>query len=150
MGLRCSHDAFYGGYGDFNRFRQAVCRTIDGSYPPHYKYGEDGKVLTKSGSKLPLFDETKDVNRFYIPSDLSRELYPGLWEFLTHKDDKGSIKPSMCKKVANDLETLVLPNIEKYEIILYSDREVSCKNMLIKFIKGCREAHKEKRSLLFR
>lgn len=115
MGLRCSHDAFKDGYSDFNRLRQAVCRTLDGSYPPHYKYDEDGKILKSSG--LVLFDEEKDINNFYLP---------------------------------NELETLVLPNIEKYDIIICDDINWSCKNMLIKFIKGCREAHKEKRSLLFR
>lgn len=148
MGLICSYDAFKGGYGDFNRLRQAVCRTLDGSYPPHYKYGEDGKILKSSG--LVLFDETKDINKFYLPIEISKELYPGLWEFLTHEDYKGSIKPAMCKKVANELETLVLPNIEKHDIIIYNDINWSCKDMLIKFIKECREAHKEKRSLLFR
>ncbi len=40
MGLRCSHDAFKGGYSDFNRLRQAVCKTLDGDHPPHYKYGQ--------------------------------------------------------------------------------------------------------------
>ena len=148
MGLICSHNAFKGGYSDFNRLRQAVCRTLDGSYPPHYKYQEDGQILKKFG--VVMFDETKDINRFYLPDKISKDLYPGLWEFLTHVDYKGSISPSMCKKVANDLEKLALPTIEKYDILISDEIKWSCKNMLSNFINGCREAHKQRRSLLFR
>lgn len=146
MGLACSHGAFEGSYGDFLRLRKAVCKTLGGSYPPHYKEGTEIE-----SNMLPDIDETMDEHMFYLPDEITKEKYPGLWEFLTHSDYNGSIKPSMCKKVAHDLESIVLPQIEEYDPILHRCVEKwTCVYMLTNFIAGCRQAHKERRSLLFR
>lgn len=36
------------------------------------QYDEDGKILKSSG--LVLFDEEKDINNFYLPNEISKEL----------------------------------------------------------------------------
>lgn len=144
MGLQCSHGAFKGSYGDFLRLRRAVCKTLGGSYPPHYKEETQSNIV-------PDLDDTMHQGMFYLPDEINEEKHPGLWEFLTHSDYNGSIKPSMCLKVANDLESLVLPQIEEHDPLLHRGVEKwTCVYMLTNFIAGCRQAHKERKCLLFR
>ncbi|MBP2303440.1 hypothetical protein [Azospirillum picis] len=42
---------------------------------------------------------------------MSADTHPGLYEFFTHSDCDGAIGLNMCRKVADELETL-LPDIE--------------------------------------
>lgn len=93
MGLDCSHDAWHGPYSAFNRLRQAVCKAIGGSFPPHA-------------------DKSLDDNYWYSGEGYRAETHPGLYEFLSHSDCDGKITPKMCAKVANELEAL-LPKMTK-------------------------------------
>ena len=113
MGLDCSHDAFSGGYGRFNRFRQLVCSAAGGKFPPHD-------------------DPQLDNGLIYYSDDFTGTSHPGFHEFMSHSDCEGDISPEMCAMVANDLEEL-LPKIKEID-------ENGFK-WTSQFIKGCREAH---------
>lgn len=149
MGLNCSHGAFDGAYSAFNRFRQVVCRSIEGTYPPHYKKDEKGNFLIDDG--YYVVDDNIRPDRFFVPDIFSAEKTPGIWEFLTHSDCDGSITPTMCKKVADELEKYVLPNINKYENESFGhiERAGGHEQVLINFIEGCRLAHKKRQCLRF-
>lgn len=97
MGLDCSHDAFHGAYSAFNRFRQAVCYVIGGSYPPH----------DKTNRFLWTPEVEPDPDAWYWGHGYSHETHPGLGIFLNHSDCDGEISPEDCLKVAKDLEPLV-------------------------------------------
>lgn len=133
MGLRCSHDAFYGAYSAFNRLRQAVCHAADGSYPPHWKYTETGELI-KEGSGLARKEGLDEAN-WYIGDDYLPDENPGLFEFLRHSDCDGEISPEMCEKVANELEAL-LPKLEAMNWTAYGH----IAEVLKRFIAGCRAA----------
>lgn len=99
MGLDCSHDAFHGAYSAFNRFRQAVCQALGGSFPPH----------TTSLAHLEV--EKPDDGSWYVPDEVTRETHPGLWAFLEHSDCDGIIAPEICKALADEMEAL-LPRLD--------------------------------------
>lgn len=147
MGLDTTHDAFHGAYSAFNRLRQEVARAVGGSYPPHYLRSYDGKLAEDKNERL-ILDDRLDPNRFYTPDDVTRKSHPGLWEFLSHSDCDGEIAPDMCAKVADDLEPLLdkMPEVGGGHIAARGGfREV-----LRKFVAGCRAAHAEGVPLLFR
>ena len=149
MGLNCTHNAFDGAYSAFNRFRQAVCFIIGGSYPPHYLYQPDGQLTEVDGHIV--YQKELDENRFYWGEGRTPKENPGLWEFLTHSDCDGSISPSMCKKVANELEELVPAMRElNWEAHGHLERNGGYAATLEQFIAGCRAAHKARQSLKFR
>jgi hypothetical protein len=140
MGLDTSHDAFHGAYSAFNRLRQEVASAIGGSYPPHYLRAYDGKIAEGKNGSL-IVDYTLDPERFYTPDEVTQESHPGLWEFLTHSDCDGAIAPDMCAKVADDLEPLLdkMPEGGAGHI----GARGGFREVLRKFIAGCRAAHAE-------
>lgn len=140
MGLDISHDAFHGAYSAFNSLRQEVAHAVGGSYGPHWLRAYSGE-LARDKDGYPITDLSLDRNTFYIPDEITREEYPGLWEFLLHSDCDGEISPEMCVKVANDLEPLLpmMPEGGSGHIAARGGyREV-----LRKFIAGCRAAAAE-------
>lgn len=150
MGLDCSHDAFHGAYSAFNRLRQEISRSIGGSYPPHWKYRDDGSLL-EDGNGLVVYDKDLDENQFYYADEFNPNEYPGLHEFLTHSDCDGEISPEMCIKVADDLEK-ILPKVEALNSA--SGGHIAARGgyaeVIRKFIAGCRKAAAEDQPLEFR
>lgn len=152
MGLNCSHGAFDGAYSAFNRFRQAVCHITgpEGSYGAHYEYSMTGEPLyTKDGQIA--YREGYEPDRWYVPDHMTQEAWPGLWEFLLHSDCDGSISPSMCKKVANDLEKLI-PKMKELQWVAggHIERAGGFVAVMENFIAGCRLAAESRQSLKFR
>ena len=126
MGLDCSHDAFSGSYGAFNRLRQIVAAATGGSFPPHKDRTLDDRLIYFSGE-----GESQDD-------------HPGLYEFLVHSDCDGDISPAMCIKVANELEAL-MPKVRELEASSrfaagHILRDGGYARVLEKFIAGCRLA----------
>lgn len=136
MGLDCSHDAFSGAYSAFNRFRQAVCKAMGGSFPPHETdRHEDGDVL--------------EPDKWYWGTGFNEETHPGLFVFLAHSDCDGEISPEDCTKVANDLETL-LPKVEALGSGGgHIERDGGYGAVCRRFIAGCREAAKDNEPIVF-
>ncbi|MBW1739413.1 MAG: hypothetical protein JRJ69_18305 [Deltaproteobacteria bacterium] len=131
MGLDCSHNAFSGAYSAFNRFRQAVAKAANGSFPPH-----DPK-------------NNLDDRYWYFGEGYSKDTHPGLYIFLSHSDCDGEISPEDCKKVADELEEL-LPKLDamgkgKGHIFLVGGYGNVCR----KFIAGCRLAAEKNEPLEF-
>lgn len=146
MGLDCTFDAFHGAYSAFNSLRQEVCRATGGSYPPHWKRGEDGELLRDPEGYL-VYDREFDENSWYWGDGYSQDSHPGLWEFLTHSDCDGEISPAMCVTVADELEAILdrIPEGGNGHIAARGGyREV-----LRKFIQGCRAAHAAGKPLEF-
>ena len=149
MGLDCSHDAFHGAYGAFNRLRQFVCAAAGGSFPPHWKKDAAGELVLKG--TLPQYDENLDQQRFYIfDDDFKSEEWPGLWEFLRHSDCDGDISPETCVKVADDLERLMPKMLELgWESHGHIKAYGGFIEVVRKFIAGCRSAAEANEPLLF-
>lgn len=61
----------------------------------------------------------------------SRNVSPGIAEFLEHDDDRGKIAPTMAFKVAEEL-TALMPDF---------DLDQSMGDYLRDFVAGCRRAH---------
>jgi hypothetical protein len=146
MGLDCSHNAFHGAYSAFNRFRQAVCFALGGSFPPHWKHNPDFSI-TKGPNDEFTYDRTLDEGVIYFGRYLDED--SGLAIFLKHSDCDGEISPEDCTKVADELESL-LPEIEKYGM---GGGHISARggyaDVARKFIGGCREAAKSNEPLIF-
>lgn len=130
MGLDTSHGAFSGAYSAFNRFRGAVAKAAGGSFPPH-----DDKSL--------------DPELIYWPANFE-VTHPGLAEFLKHSDCDGSINPSVCKKIANEMEVLLPKLAEMGSGGGHIDRDGGYEQVAKTFIAGCRAASAAKQKLLFR
>lgn len=149
MGLDCSHGAFNGAYGAFNRMRQFVCASIGGSYPPHFVYGPNGILEQDERGRLKIRGDL-DENMFYC-NEHRRNDCPGLYTFLDHSDCEGEISPEMCVLVANELEEL-LPNMEKMN--WKSSGHISNYGGFVptvkRFIAGCRLAASQNEPLEFR
>lgn len=143
MGLDTTHDAFHGAYSAFNRFRQEVARAIGGSFPPHWKYGDDGELLRDSDG-MAVYDKEKNGDFFYWGDGYGAETHPGLFEFFKHSDCDGEISPEMCTKIADDLEG-VLPKVET--LGSKSGGHIAASGgyveVMRKFIAGCRAAADE-------
>lgn len=139
MGLDCSHDAFHGAYGSFNRFRQAVCYVIGGSYPPHNK---DNLLLWNS-------DIPPDENQWYWGYGYSVDTHPGLHLFLCHSDCDGEISPEDCIKVAQELEILI-PRLKDLGMGHgHIESQGGYAAVCQKFVDGCKEAAKLGEPLVF-
>jgi hypothetical protein len=143
MGLYCTHGAFRGSYGSFNRLRQFILESIGGLWTPNCVYG---------GSKY-YGEEELDPELWYTDPDVF-DIKPkkGLIEFFNHSDCGGEIKPEMCKILADELEE-ILPFAEKYAEkveakgqILFDGGYVA---VIKKFIDGCRLAYKNNEPLEF-
>jgi hypothetical protein len=147
MGLDCSHDAFHGAYSAFNSFRQAVAFAIGGSYPPHYKRDDKGSYLRDEADRL-IRNTDLDEDFVYTGDGYTKEKFPGLFEFLEHSDCDGCISPQMCKVVADDLEPLLDKMPE--EAFGHIARDGGYRQVLQRFIDGCRAAHSENEPLYFK
>lgn len=134
MGLDVSHDAFHGAYSAFNRFRQAICKAMGGSFPPHETENH------VDGDKL-------EPGMWYWGNDYGPETHPGLNVLLSHSDCDGEIAPDDCVKVADELEAL-LPKITGD-----GGGHISAQGGFLevtrKFIEGCRLAAAENEALVF-
>lgn len=139
MGLDCSHGAFRGAYSAFNRFRQAICYVIGGSWPPHDKHNN----LLWSQDKQP------DEDSWYVGKGYSQETHPGLFIFLSHSDCDGEISPEDCLKVANDLERLIPRLAELGADWGHIAREGGFAEVCQKFVDGCRKAAEAGEPLIF-
>ena len=100
MGLDCSHDAFHGAYSAFNRFRKAVARAMNGSFPPH------DPPVHPDGTRM-------EDDSWYWGDGYTAETHPGIALFLSHEDCDGILTPEECLLVARDLEGL-LPMLDTY------------------------------------
>jgi hypothetical protein len=121
MGLDVSHGAFHGAYSAFNRFRQAVAQAMGGSFPPHS-------------------NPDMETESWYWGDGYSVGTHPGLAEFMRHSDCDGDISPTMCAKVADDLEAL-LPAIDGMGSGGgHIERNGGYGEVARRFIAGCREA----------
>ena len=151
MGLDCSHDAFHGAYSAFNRLRQAVCKAIGGSYPPHWIYSPKGEILYFF-SGMPATREDLDPDLFYWDDegDYNPDSHPGLFEFLRHSDCDGEISPTMADKVAGDLEE-ILPRVKDlgWESAGHIKARGGFVEVLRKFIDGCRRASQSEEPIIF-
>lgn len=134
MGLDTTHDAFYGAYSAFNRFRKFICEAIGGSFTPHE-------------------DKTLKDGYWYWGERFNEETYEGLYEFFTHSDCDGEISPEMCKVIADELEE-ILPQVEKLakQIFAYGHilRDGGYVEVTKRFINGCRLAYTMNEPLEFR
>lgn len=141
MGLCCTHDAFDGSYGSFNRLRQAVCHATGGSFPPDWVFMSDGEPKRGPDGR-ELLNAAFSADRFHCGDGYTPEKYPGLFAFLDHSDCDGEISPDMCAKVADDLESL----LPKVEALGWTSREWltqydgSFVRAVRQFIAGCRAA----------
>ena len=130
MGLRCSHDAFYGSYSAFDRLRRAVCEAIGGSWPPHE-------------------DPDLDPEKWYHPNDFNRQKNAGIIFFLNHSDVYGKFTPFECKLVSRDLHKILDTVSEKYgggHLAAVGGVRAAIE----KFIAGCDRAAMNNEDLLFR
>lgn len=166
MGLKCSHQAFRGTYGEFHRFRQVVANAAGGSMPPHYKSKGKGIFDFNDEGQL-IIDDTLEDHEVYLPEDIRQdEKNIGLFVFLLHSDYEGEISPDMCFLIANSLIKLlpvikatnypfipkkkipdltikgVVHNIQQWHNESYSD-------IAEKFIRGCQRAADANEPLLF-
>lgn len=130
MGLNTSHDAFYGAYSAFNRFRQAVAEAIGGSYPPHT-------------------DEALDGTLWYWGEGFNGSTNPGLREFFVHSDYNGEIDPQTCAILAEELEAL----LPKLDAMGDGGGHIAARGgfggVTRRFIAGCREAAAASEPLTF-
>lgn len=80
----------------------------------------------------------------------SQTTHPGLFEFLKHSDCDGEISPSMCLRVASDLEEL-LPQVQALGSVAAGHilNRGGYVEVLRKFIAGCREAAAAGEPLIF-
>jgi hypothetical protein len=140
MGLDTTHGAFHGAYSAFNRLRQAVCRAAGGSFPPH--------DLPDDFPPHRLECETTKRDWFYLPDEVTREAWPGLYAFLSHEDCDGVLTPLQCAQVAGDLEKL-LPALEGFPPAggHLSDGYAAVTR---RFVEGCRLAASRGETLEFR
>jgi hypothetical protein len=140
MGLDCSHDAFHGAYSAFNRLRQEVCKAAGGRFP---YYSEEDKIYLRDVQKVEHISD----GRWYVPDEVSREAWPGLYIFLEHQDCEGVISPADCKLVADDL-TKLLPLISA-EGHGHLARDGGARAVVQQFIDGCLKAHDANEELIF-
>ena len=127
MGLNCSHGAFDGAYSRFYRFRIAVVEATGGTWP---------SISEPEGSW------------WYFGEGYTDETHPGLYAFLCHSDCEGSIKPKLCRKIADEMEAL-LPKIDARPDNRPGDRATDYGEMARTFIAGCRLAANEGKKLRF-
>lgn len=142
MGLDISHNAFHGAYTAFNRFRNAICKVLGGTYPPHPKDAVDD-----GGNPL-------DPSRWYWDGDkYSQSTHPGLYLLLCHSDCDGEIKPNDCKLIARELKRFVRPGFEDPSLVGMADGHLAYQGgylaVLDKFIKGCEDAATVNEPLIF-
>ena len=98
MGLDCSHDAFYGAYGAFNRLRKMVAAGCGGSFPPH-----DPEFRLDEGAE-------PEAGHWYFDDDVvPAEHVEGCMLFLAHSDCDGILTPDECVKVAAFLRWVAEP-----------------------------------------
>lgn len=130
MGLGVSHDAFSGGYGAFNRFRQTVAKVMGGSFPPHE-------------------DKSLDSEHWYVGDGVSEAAFPGLWALMTHSDCDGEIGPETCACLAGELQRL-LPSIDNFGAGSgHIQRNGGFGEVARQFITGCNAAHADNEPLVF-
>lgn len=129
MGLDCSHGAFSGAYGSFNRLRQEVCRAMGGSYPPHK-------------------NTDLDFLSWYWGDGYREDTHPGLGIFLSHSDCDGEISAKDCLLVARDLE-VIAEKMPDYGGGGHLERDGGYRAVARKFAEGCRLAHGANESLEF-
>lgn len=130
MGLDTTHGAFHGAYSAFNRFRQAVCKAMGGSFPPH------------DNPKL-------DAESWYVGEGYSEKSHPGLFEFLAHSDCDGYITPGKCRKIAEEM-ALLLPALDAMgDGGGHIARDGGFGRVARTFIAGCELAAKEGKRLGF-
>lgn len=131
MGLDCTHDAFSGAYSAFDAFRNAVCSSAGGSWPPH---------------EIPGLSE----ENWYIGEGYSRETHPGLFLLLDHSDCDGEISPEDCALVAKDLSRL-LPKLDAMgEGGGHIARDGGYGQVARRFVRGCVSASEAGEALEFR
>ena len=132
MGLDTTHGAFHGAYSSFNRFRQAVTRTMCGSWPPHN-------------------DLSLDPERWYFDDErMNRESHPGLFVLMEHSDCDGEISPGDCFLVANDLDALA-DDMEREGLgVGHTRRDGGYAEVARQFARGCRAAARASEPLEFR
>ena len=135
MGFWCSHNAWTGGgYILFNNFRKCVSALCGGSFPPH----------TEERFKQDIW---------YWNEKYSKKTHPGLYEFFSQSDGGGNIAPSICEKLAVEMEELleelgrngVVPGREDIFFSPMVLEKGGIETMMKKFIKGCRKAAKTKK-----
>ena len=143
MGLDVSHGAFSGAYSAFNRFRQAVCFVLGGSFPRHFERNEDFTFTTDPPTKRSDLDE----GIVYFGRDLDED--SGLAIFLGHSDCDGEISPDDCVRVADEIEPL-LPQLAKLGAggghISFAGGYAEVAR---KFVEGCRLAASNNEPLTF-
>lgn len=148
MGLNTTHNAWYGPYSAFNRFRQCICEAMGGesSFGPHWIYGPGGSIGEFPAPKKPGLLDT----HFYVDDAYPESQYPGLWELLRHSDCDGEISPEMCVHVADELEVL-LPKIEALGWV--AGGSIAARGGFVEvtrqFIAGCRAAAAAGEPLVF-
>ncbi len=131
MGLDISYGAFNGSYLGFDRFRDALCRAMGGSWPPHD-------------------DSSLDDEFWYWGDDYGEDTHPGLQALLSHSDCDGIIPPKLCAALADEL-TALLPALASQGIGAGHIQAVGGYEAVAKrFIAGCRKAAKSKKGLAFR
>ncbi len=140
VGLDCSHDAFHGAYSAFNRLRQEVCKAAGGRFP--YFSDADTAYLREVLTAEPI-----ESGRWYVPDEVTREAWPGLYLFLEHSDCDGVISSQNCKVVAEDL-TKLLPLVST-EGHGHLARKNGARDVLQQFIEGCLKAHAANQELVF-
>lgn len=132
MGLDVSHDAFSGSYSAFNRFRQIIAKAWGGSYPPH----DDPKL---------------DGDMVYFPTGAGDDpKHAGLVAFMASNDCEGSFSPEMAGKIADEMEAL-LPKIKELDDGGggHIERDGGYYAVALKYIAGCRLAHKNGEELIY-
>jgi len=140
MGLDTTHDAFHGAYSAFNRFRQAACEALGGSFPPHSNL-----------ERLKAIGVTEEPRRdwWYVPDEVTRETHPGMYFFLEHEDCDGIIPPEMCGLIAEEMERL-LPRLDEMgEDVGHIAAAGGIGAVARRFIKGCRLAAKRNEKITF-
>lgn len=127
MGLDVSHDAWSGAYSAFHRWRKSLAKAAGGRF-------EDDP--TQPGWATVFYDDTAF-------DTLEQEA--GFLEIMGHSDCDGEISPEMCKHVADALGKL-LPRISEVEA---GGHMPNVRLKTLKFIEGCRVAHRVGESLKF-
>jgi hypothetical protein len=144
MGLNISHDAWYGSYSAFNRYREKIAEVM-GLPPLELMEG----FYTLLDYKFPKGDELEMYKLRTIFKQMPIKwscLKPNpIYEFLYHSDCDGYINWKACYKIANELEKL-LPLLENQD---GGGHIGNYKEKTEKLIEGMRLAYSKKEKLIF-
>lgn len=152
MGLSISHGVWDSGYTTFHHWRKEIAKVInvpmdlmEGFYQPKGTNNPFNlQELKFEGEQEWMLYSIHEIKKC-LPLKWSTLKYNPLHILLSHSDCDGYINYGACKKIADELEKI----IDKLPANEFSGNRNDCKELTLRFIKGCREAYSKKQKLEF-